>query len=680
MIGIVMLVLFSLSVVATEITDCQGLNQGNYYLTDDIDDYSGDYQCWTFNTGDTLLDCQGHYIDCDGEGTDQRVWGSGDLQPNANITIENCILQNCKFGGYFWNSSGITIRNSEFRNMTNNALIFFMSSDISVENNYFYEIGFGEDALYENIMSNNNNDAGTYSNFQIINNTFEDSRAWNTFALGSDAGNVHNIGIINNTFININSRNNIMFWESYFDDLPQNLTITGNHFEDTNGTSYMILISGYEHVLIADNEFDNLGTGAVSISLVDDLTFSNNLVDIPDGASWDDIEIFNSTNIIIDDNEFYNNGAGIGGTTGSIGAEIYNLTISNNLFVSPPSSWATILLYYVHDLDIYSNNFTGGYRGIQTYCSSGVCNSNVNVYDNYFYNQSDRALNVFRVNGSLIYNNYFENMNKGFAVYQSSDQEIYDNEFYNMHLASMAVCVAYGNVFIHDNIVTNSDVGYTFVSNTPALGCIENMPATFVNNTLHDNNIGINMSSTALTHVVSNNRIYDNIINIVSEVDLNISGNYYGSTGGIVPETSQCAVQPYSEMSISDYESYCIDEGWLCSNWVCLSFGDCELGDTKSCLSIQGFPALSCTDSEYSGAYTEFVGACSYTVVTPVIQVTGYGIYDTLSETGTGIGSMVDNLRLPVGQFILFLAVIGGVVALILGIVFAVRKMTGKYL
>ena len=56
------------------------------------------------------------------------------------------------------------------------------------------------------------------------------------------------------------------------------------------------------------------------------------------------------------------------------------------------------------------------------------------------------------------------------------------------------------------------------------------------------------------------------------------------------------------------------------------------------------------------------------------------GVCDVLDETGNGIGVMVDALRLPVGQFVLFLAIIGAVVALILGIVFAVRKLATKHL
>ena len=56
------------------------------------------------------------------------------------------------------------------------------------------------------------------------------------------------------------------------------------------------------------------------------------------------------------------------------------------------------------------------------------------------------------------------------------------------------------------------------------------------------------------------------------------------------------------------------------------------------------------------------------------------GVCDVLSETGNGIGVMVDAIRLPVGQFALFLAIIGAVVALILGLVFAIKKLSTKHL
>lgn len=63
-----------------------------------------------------------------------------------------------------------------------------------------------------------------------------------------------------------------------------------------------------------------------------------------------------------------------------------------------------------------------------------------------------------------------------------------------------------------------------------------------------------------------------------------------------------------------------------------------------------------------------------------VVTRTNFGIQDTLSETGNGIGVMINAIRLPVGQFALFLSIIGGVVALILGLVFAIKTLAGKHI
>jgi len=56
------------------------------------------------------------------------------------------------------------------------------------------------------------------------------------------------------------------------------------------------------------------------------------------------------------------------------------------------------------------------------------------------------------------------------------------------------------------------------------------------------------------------------------------------------------------------------------------------------------------------------------------------GVCATLQEVGEGIGGMTDAMRLPLGKFILFLAIIGAVVALILGIVYAIKGIVTKNL
>lgn len=54
-------------------------------------------------------------------------------------------------------------------------------------------------------------------------------------------------------------------------------------------------------------------------------------------------------------------------------------------------------------------------------------------------------------------------------------------------------------------------------------------------------------------------------------------------------------------------------------------------------------------------------------------------VCDLLSETGNGIGVFVEAIRSPLGKFILFLAIIGAVVGLIVGIVFLIKKVSTKW-
>lgn len=68
-------------------------------------------------------------------------------------------------------------------------------------------------------------------------------------------------------------------------------------------------------------------------------------------------------------------------------------------------------------------------------------------------------------------------------------------------------------------------------------------------------------------------------------------------------------------------------------------------------------------------------------VTTPVVTTetaSVLGIQDTLEETGIGIGKMLNAIRQPIGIFVMFLAVIGGIVALVLGVTHAIRRTIGR--
>jgi hypothetical protein len=56
------------------------------------------------------------------------------------------------------------------------------------------------------------------------------------------------------------------------------------------------------------------------------------------------------------------------------------------------------------------------------------------------------------------------------------------------------------------------------------------------------------------------------------------------------------------------------------------------------------------------------------------------GVCDVLSETGEGIGVFSEAIRLPLGKLLMFLAIIGGVIALIMGIVFVIKRVVTKHI
>jgi hypothetical protein len=70
-------------------------------------------------------------------------------------------------------------------------------------------------------------------------------------------------------------------------------------------------------------------------------------------------------------------------------------------------------------------------------------------------------------------------------------------------------------------------------------------------------------------------------------------------------------------------------------------------------------------------------------VTTTTLAVSGVGnlgIKDVLSETGQGIGTFSEAIRMPLGKLLMFLALIGGVIALITGIIFAIKTVVTKHI
>jgi hypothetical protein len=163
----------------------------------------------------------------------------------------------------------------------------------------------------------------------------------------------------------------------------------------------------------------------------------------------------------------------------------------------------------------------------------------------------------------------------------------------------------------------------------------------------------------------------------------------------------------------------------VCGNWTCNSYANCtpyETGGTQACLAVTGIPA-GCTNATFQGSFAPYNQSCDYCTpdwrcqtyadcnynlgqqnceaaldqnncyaltnsssdqysgdLSEFRRSCGQGFAPVLSETGEGIGSLVNAIRMPFGKFVLFLAIIGAVVALILGIVYAIKTVATKYL
>jgi hypothetical protein len=163
----------------------------------------------------------------------------------------------------------------------------------------------------------------------------------------------------------------------------------------------------------------------------------------------------------------------------------------------------------------------------------------------------------------------------------------------------------------------------------------------------------------------------------------------------------------------------------VCGNWTCNSYAACipsPSGGRQNCLAVTGIPA-GCTNSTFQGSFAPYNQSCDY--CTPLWHCQTYtacnydtgqqncdaafdqnncyastnassdqyagdlsefrrdcgqGLASVLGETGTGIGSLVNAIRMPFGKFVLFLAVTTALIALVFGVLFAFKILATKHL
>ena len=139
----------------------------------------------------------------------------------------------------------------------------------------------------------------------------------------------------------------------------------------------------------------------------------------------------------------------------------------------------------------------------------------------------------------------------------------------------------------------------------------------------------------------------------------------FNSTGNKIAGYFQC-YDSFGNSRNSAFLNYTVQQNISCSYSCNSRTTTCNSNNVKSiCTSAT---EVNGCGVPYSGDFSEFGS-------------TGcFGIETTLSETGNGIGVMVDALRQPVGRFILLLSVISAVIVFIFAFIYAIKNLVNKLL
>jgi len=151
---------------STSIDSCQVLSTGTYILTADILNHAGNCFFIPANTHSVTLDCNGHTISGDGEGTYYGI-GIGETyfeDKNEYINITNCNIENFYAGIYgFQETFNSYVENNHISN-NDIGIYFHMGSGILIAHNFIVdnsEIGIMLSEIrycqmYDNFFSNTN--------------------------------------------------------------------------------------------------------------------------------------------------------------------------------------------------------------------------------------------------------------------------------------------------------------------------------------------------------------------------------------------------------------------------------------------------------------------------------------------------------------------------------------------
>lgn len=598
----------------------------DYYLTADIVDASPIVPCLSataVNLTNVLIDCQGHNIsgayDVISSEAIKLSWNNNYFA--NNITIQNCNIEGFGKSAIFtYAIDNLVIRNSKFiNNIQGNSKteqIDYEYVDEHINNGLLIE----NCTFYTNTTDTNveHISVANTKNVIIRDNYFDGALdSASVYLMRFDIFNltesVTNINIYDNEFLTI--KKGIYFTRDNINDANyRGLNIYDNNFFGT--ISLGITIQGSQLFMvdglrIYNNHFETFVSNSFPVTYLhycnDTEVYNNTLKDITYGFDFGT----GGGNIKVYDNDF----SDAKGTfwqrfldfENNNDVEVYGNSFNNASFITATGGGEMVHLYNVTNANVHHNN----YSDFNFYANRVEGGENISFHDNYCTDPSNYASTCFQIQGGSnnvdIYDNTYNvsgSITQGTASYtavlvtfegSSTNTDIYNNQMIRSDIQpdSNAVNITLGvnyygttdasNINIYDNdfIDINAGVYFANTTDTSDISIYDNIMENnlagvklsgnqnnlnIFGNDMYGGNSGIylDLGIGAITGLfnVTNNNLYDNIFaQVNSSVAINFSGNYYGD-GNVSSGLGFCVIQPYSELNVEDYESYCCYDAW----------------------------------------------------------------------------------------------------------------------
>jgi hypothetical protein len=136
-----------------EVSGCSSLSGSGIYKLNTSIINSTTSKCFTFNSDNITLDCQGFTIDSN-DATSYAIYVNESSQSYKNATIKNCLITDWGSNAiYVVNSNVVNITNVTFNSNPTNCIYFYYSDNMSVTNMNCSEGTSGID-IYSSIITN----------------------------------------------------------------------------------------------------------------------------------------------------------------------------------------------------------------------------------------------------------------------------------------------------------------------------------------------------------------------------------------------------------------------------------------------------------------------------------------------------------------------------------------------